>query len=121
MKSDKNLSFSEEITILFTEIKEYLDIKYDIARLDITEKMVIIFTQFYTFFIFILIVPSVFLFLSFALAYYLGIIFGAIHLGFLVVGIIYIFITILFVIFRKVLISKPLVKILSSMILKSEK
>ena len=119
MKSGNN-SFSEDIASLFDEIKEYLDLKYDIARLDITEKMVIIFTQFYSFFLFILIVPSIFLFFSFALAYYLGAVLGAQYWGFLIVGLIYFLLAIFLFTLRKRLITRPLLKILSAMILKDD-
>ena len=120
MKTENNKSFSKDIASLFDEVKEYLDLKYDIARLDFTEKLVIIFTQFYSFFLFILIVPSIFLFFSFALAFYLGKVFGEVYLGFLAVGFIYFLIAFLFFILRKTLITKPLIKNLSSMILKDD-
>ncbi len=120
MKSENNKSFSNDIAKLFEDVKEYLDLKYDIARLDITEKMVLIFTQFYSFFLFILIVPSIFLFFSFALSFYLGSLFDANYIGFLIVGLIYFLFAIFFFTLRKTLITKPLIKILSEMILKDD-
>ena len=120
MKSENNKSFSKEIASLFEEVKEYLDLKYDIARLDITEKMVVIFTQFYSFFLFILIVPSIFLFFSFALAFYLGSLFNANYIGFLIVGLIYFVLAFIFYALRKKLITKPLIKNLSEMILNDD-
>jgi len=120
MKSENNKSFSKEIANLFEDVKEYLDLKYDIARLDITEKMVIIFTQFYSFFLFILIVPSIFLFFSFALAFYLGSLFDANYIGFLIVGLIYFLLAIVFYKLRKTLITRPLIKNLSEMILNDD-
>lgn len=119
MDQNDDFNFSYEIGKLIQEIKEYLDLKYDIARLDITEKLVVLFSVFYSFMIFIILVPGIFMFLSFALAYYLGLIFGGYHWGFLFVGGLYFIFAIIFIIFRKRLITKPLVRFLSKLILKS--
>ena len=119
MDQNDDFNFSYEIGKLIQETKEYLDLKYDIARLDITEKIVVLFSVFYSFMIFIILVPGIFMFLSFALAYYLGLIFGGYHWGFLAVGGLYFIIAIIFLIFRKRLITKPLVRFLSKLILKS--
>lgn len=119
MNQDDDFNFSNEIGKLIQEIKEYLDLKYDIARLDITEKIVVLFSVFYSFMIFIILVPGIFMFLSFALAYYLGLVFGGYHWGFMIVGGLYFILAIIFLIFRKRLITRPLVKFLSKMILKS--
>ena len=119
MEQNDDFNFSYEIGKLIQEIKEYLDLKYDIARLDITEKIVVLFSVFYSFMIFVILVPGILMFLSFALAYYLGLVFGGYHWGFLVVGGLYFIIAIIFLIFRKRLITKPLVRFLSKLILKS--
>jgi hypothetical protein len=119
MSQNKEYNFSNEVGKLIQEIKEYLDLKYDITRLDIAEKVVVLFSFFYSFMVFIILIPGVFLFLSFALAYYLGLVFGGNHWGFVIVGGIYFIISIFFMIYRQKLIVKPLVKILSKMILNS--
>jgi len=82
--------------------------------------MALVFTQFYSFFLFILIVPSIFLFFSFALAFYLGSLFDANYIGFLIVGLIYFFFAIFFFTLRKKIITKPLIKTLSEIILKDD-
>jgi len=115
---NNDFNFSGELKSLLKEIEEYLELKYDIARLDIIEKIVVLFSVFYSVMIFMILVPGIFLFLSFALSYYLGLIFGGYHWGFLIVGGIYGVLTILLIIFRKSLISKPAVKFLTNLILK---
>ena len=119
MNQNEDFNFSGELGKLIQEIKEYLDLKYDIARLDITEKIVVLFSVFYSFMIFIILIPGIFMFLSFALAYYLGLVFGGYHWGFFMVGGLYFLLTIIFLIFRKGLITRPLVRFLSKLILKS--
>jgi len=119
MSQNDEFNFSGEIGKLIQEVKEYLDLKYDIARLDITEKIVVLFSVFYSFMILAILIPGIFMFLSFALAYYLGLVFGGYHWGFFIVGGIYFLLSIIFLIFRKKLITRPLVKFLSKLILKS--
>jgi len=119
MDQKTNFNFSGEIGNLVQEIEEYLDLRYDIARLDITEKIVVLFSVFYSVMIFIILVPGIFMFLSFALSYYLGDIMGGPHFGFMIVGGIYLLLTIILIIFRKHLITRPVVKFLTNLILKS--
>ncbi len=118
MNQNDDFNFSGEIGKLIQEIKEYLDLKYDIARLDITEKIVVLFSVFYSFMILVVLIPGIFMFLSFALSYYLGLVFGGYHWGFLIVGGLYFILAVIFLIFRKRLITKPLAKFLSKLILK---
>ncbi len=101
------------------EIEEFLELKYDIARLDLTEKIVSLFSVFYSVLVFMILVPGIFMFLSFALSYYLGNILGANHWGFLLVSVFYLVLTIVLIIFRKKMLTKPLVKFLTNLILKS--
>ena len=119
MDQNNDFNFSSEIGKLIQEVKEYLDLKYDIARLDITEKLVVLLSVYYSFMIFMILVPGIFLFLSFALAYYFGLVFGGYHWGFLLVGGLHSLLAIIFIIYRKRLITRPLVRFLSKLILKS--
>jgi len=118
MQEDKEFDFSGEIANLIEEIKDYIELRYDIIRLDMTEKIVRIISVFFGIMTFFVIVPGVLLFFSFALAYYLGEILGANHWGFMIVGTVYLFLGILFITFKKKFITKPIIKTLTEAILK---
>ena len=118
MQQNEEFNFSGEIGNLIQELKEYLDIKYDIARLDFAEKIIVLFSVFYSFMVLVILIPGIFMFLSFALSYYLGLVFGGYHWGFFIVGGIYFVLAVIFLIFRKRLITKPLTKLLSQLLLK---
>ena len=118
MQENQEFNFSGEIGKLIQEIKEYIELKYDIARLDFTEKIVRIISVFLGIMTFFVVVPGVLMFFSFALAYYLGDILGANYWGFMVVGAIYLFFGIVFITFKKKFITKPIIKTLTEAILK---
>ncbi|MCF6242345.1 MAG: phage holin family protein [Bacteroidales bacterium] len=118
MQENEDFNFSGEIGKLIQEIKEYIELKYDIARLDFTEKIVRIISVFFGIMTFFVIVPGVLMFFSFALAYYLGDVLGANYWGFMIVGGIYLFFGIIFIIFKKKFITKPIIKTLTEAILK---
>ncbi len=118
MQENQEFNFSGEIGKLIQEIKEYIELKYDIARLDFTEKIVRIISVFFGIMTFFVIVPGVLMFFSFAFAYYLGDILGANYWGFMIVGGIYLFFGIVFIIFKKKFITKPIIKTLTEAILK---
>ncbi len=118
MHENQEFNFSGEIGELIQEIKEYIELKYDIARLDFTEKIVRIISVFFGIMTFFVVVPGVLMFFSFALAYYLGDILGANYWGFMIVGAIYLFFGIVFITFKKKFITKPIIKTLTEAILK---
>jgi len=97
---------------LFNEIKALVEARYNLARLDVTEKSVIILTLFVQIIVFAILASMILFVLSLSLGYYLGIYWNNIGLGFLVVTGIYILLFIIFIIFRKSLIIRPLSKIL---------
>ena len=118
MQENQEYNFPDEIARLVQEIKEYIELKYDILRLDFTEKIVRIISVFFGIMTFFVIVPGVLMFFSFALAYYLGDILGANHWGFMIVGAIYLFFGMVFIAFKKRFITKPIIKTLTEAILK---
>lgn len=117
MQENPEFNFSGEIGKLIQEIKEYIELKYDIARLDFTEKIVRIISVFFSIMTFFVVVPGVLMFFSFALAYYLGDLLGANYWGFMIVGAIYLFFGIIFMLFKKRFITRPIIKTLTEAIL----
>jgi hypothetical protein len=97
---------------LFNEIKTYLITKYKITRLDITEKIIIGINLVIQVIIIVLLLTVILIVASFTLANYLGNYWDNASLGFLVVSGIDILLLIIFIIFRKILVLKPLSKIL---------
>ncbi len=105
---------------LFSEIKSYVQTTYDISRLDITEKIIRVTSLIIQIFIFVMLSSVVLFVLSFALANYLDNYWNDTGLGFLAVTGFYIIILLIFIIFRKALIIKPLSKILIKHLLNNQ-
>ena len=97
---------------LYNEIKTYLVAKYKIARLDISEKIIIAINLVFQVIVIVMLSSIVLIVLSFALANYLDSCLDNAGLAFLIVSGIDILLLLLFIIFRKALILKPLSKIL---------
>ena len=102
---------------LFNEIKTYLISKYEITRLDITEKIIIGINLVIQVIIIALISTVILMVTSLTLASYLGSYWDNEGLGLLVVAGIDILALLIFIIFRKTLILKPLSKILIQLLL----
>ena len=86
----------ESIGKLLLEFKKYLELQKEFVKLDATEKMTVILSAILIVTVLLLLGSIVLLFLTFALAYYLGDVLGSLSLGF---GLISAFILLLTVIF----------------------
>ncbi len=106
---------------LINEIKAYLVAKYKITRLDITEKIIVGINLLIQVFIIALLSTVILIVASITLANYLGSCWDNAILGFLTVTGIDILILIIFIIFRKTLILKPLSKILIHLLLTGDR
>lgn len=106
---------------LFNEIRSYLVTKYKITRLEISEKIIIAVNLIFEVIIIFMLSSIVLIVLSFALANYLGIILDNVGLGFIIVSGIDILLLLIFILFRKTLILKPLSKILVPLLLNESK
>ena len=102
---------------LFNEIRTYLVTKYKITRLDISEKIIIAINMVFQVIIIVMLSSVILIVLSFALANYLGRSLDNAGLGFLLVSGIDILLLLIFIIFRKALVLKPLSKILIPLLL----
>jgi hypothetical protein len=106
---------------LFNEIKTYIETRYDITRLDLTEKVIIITGLIIQVIIIAFLSFLVLIILSLAVGNYLGKYWDNTGLGFLAVTGFYVLILIIFIVFRKALIIKPLSKILIKLLLNSQR
>ena len=106
---------------LFNEIKTYLITKYKITRLDITEKIIIGINLFIQVIIAALLSTVILIVASFSLASYLGSLWSNTGLGFLFVCGLDILLLLIFIIFRKSLVLKPVSKILIRLLLTEDR
>ena len=102
---------------LFNEIRTYLVTKYKVTRLEISEKIIIAVNLVFQVIIIVMLSSVVLIVLSFALANYLGRHLDNDGLGFLIVSGIDILLLLIFIIFRKALVLKPLSKIFIPLLL----
>lgn len=109
LSSDKNV---ENIGQLVEVLKHYLGLQAEYVKLDVIDKVVRLLTAAALAILFFLLVVAVLLFVSLAFAFWLGQ-----HIGmapaFMVVGSIHLLIVFLIFIFRKMWIERPLVHILT--------
>ena len=113
LSSDKNV---ETIAQLIEVLKHYLGLQTEYLKLDVIDKVVRLLKAATLAIIFILIIIAVVMYFSFALAFGLSNFMGMTW-AFLIVGAIQLLIFILFIIFRKPWIEKPLVHFLASLLL----
>jgi len=113
LSSDKNV---ETIAQLIEVLKHYLGLQTEYLKLDVIDKVVRLMKAATLALIFILIIVAVVMYFSFAFAFWLANFIGMTK-AFLIVGTIHLLIFILFVIFRKPWIEKPLVHFLAGLLL----
>lgn len=110
----------EQVKNIFEELKDYIELRYNLGRLQLTEKIVLITSFFITFFVILMIFLVFFMFLSFSLAFYLGHIMNYVPYGFLAVGAIYFVIGIVVYTLRKTMITNPVLKLMLRIMFKSD-
>ena len=113
LSSDKNV---ETIAQLIEVLKHYLGLQTEYVKLDMIDKVVRLLTAFALAVVFFMMLIAVLLYLSFAIAFWLGTFTGT-ALAFLIVGVIHIILFIVFFCMRKKWIEKPLVHFLASLLL----
>ncbi len=112
--NDKNV---ETIAQLGEVLKDYIGLQTEYVRLDVIEKIVKLLTAITLVVVFVTLFLIALIYFSFAAAYALGAILGSLIGGFLIIGGSYVGIFFLVVIFRHLLIEKPLVRFLTSLLL----
>ena len=113
LSSDKNV---ESIAQLIEVLKHYLGLQKEYVKLDVIDKVVRLLTAAPLAVIFFLIIVAVVMYLSFAAAFWLANFTGT-ATAFLIIGGIHALVFIVFFIFRKPWIEKPLVHFLASLLL----
>ena len=111
--NDQNI---ETIAQLVEVLKRYIATKSDLWRIDITEKIVKLFTIMAMFFTLSFILVLVLIYLSFTIAYALSTFIG-LSFAFLTVTGVYIFIFLLCILNRRRWIERPLVRILADLLI----
>ena len=113
LSNDKNV---ETIAQLIEVLKHYVGLQAEYMKLDVIDKVVRLLTATALAVVFFLIIVAVVMYVSFATAFWLGQ-----HIGmapaFIIVGLVHITIFILFFIFRKPWIEKPLVRFLARLLM----
>ncbi len=113
LSSDKNV---ETIAQLIEVLKHYLGLQTEYAKLDAIDKVVRLLTAAALAIVFILIIIAVLMYFSFAFAFWLANYTGM-ATAFFIVSALHLLIFILFVIFHKAWIQKPLVHFLAALLL----
>ena len=113
LSSDKNV---ETIAQLIEVLKHYLGLQTEYLKLDVIDKVVRLMKAGAPGLFALLIIVAVVMYFSFALAFWLSNFMGMTK-AFLIVGAVHLLIFILFVIFRKPWIEKPLVHFLAGLLL----
>ena len=113
LSSDKNV---ESIAQLIEVLKHYLGLQTEYVKLDVIDKVVRLLTAAALAILFFMIIIAVFLYFSFAFAFWLSSFIGM-ALAFLIVALLHLLIFVLFFIYRKPWIQKPLVHFLATLLL----
>ena len=113
LSSDKNV---ETIAQLIEVLKHYLGLQTEYLKLDVIDKVVRLLKAATLALIFLLIIVAVVMYFSFAIGFWLSNFIG-LPMAFLIVGVVHLLILILFIIFRKPWIEKPLVHVLAGLLL----
>jgi len=100
----------EDINQIKKDLLEYLDIRLDMIRLHTAEVLSKIFSRILILAIIGYLLFFILLCLSFAAAFLIGSLLDSNQLGFLLVALFYVLLLVLFMIFKKQIIEKPVIK-----------
>ncbi len=114
-------SIKDELIYLFSEIKTFVELKYNYTKLDFIEKLIVISTLFITALCCLTLFLLFLVFLSIALAYYWGGVFGSNTIGFLVVSGIYFVLFLLLLTFRTWIIYNPVMRFILKIVFHPKK
>ena len=113
LSSDKNV---ESIAQLIEVLKHYLGLQSEYVKLDVIDKVVRLLKAAALAILFFFILVAVLMYFSFALAFWLSSYMGFTK-AFLIVAVLHLLIFILFIVYRKTWIEKPLVRFLADILL----
>lgn len=110
----------ESIGKLLLEFKKYLELQKEFVKLDATEKMTVILSAILIVTVLLLLGSIVLLFLTFALAYYLGDVLGSLSLGFGLISAFILLLTVIFYFNRNRMVIQPMARFMTKLILTKE-
>lgn len=110
----------ESIGKLLLEFKKYLELQKEFVKLDATEKMTVILSAILIVTVLLLLGSIVLLFLTFALAYYLGDVLGSLPLGFGLISAFILLLTVIFYLNRNRMVIQPMARFMTKLILTKE-
>ena len=110
----------ESIGKLLLEFKKYLELQKEFVKLDATEKMPVILSAILIVTVLLLLGSIVLLFLTFALAYYLGDVLGSLSLGFGLISAFILLLTVIFYLNRNRMVIQPMARFMTKLILTKE-
>ena len=110
----------ESIGKLLLEFKKYLELQKEFVKLDATEKMTVILSAILIVTVLLLFGSIVLLFLTFALAYYLGDVLGSLSLGFGLISAFILLLTVIFYLNRNRMVIQPMARFMTKLILTKE-
>ena len=110
----------ESIGKLLLEFKKYLELQTEFVKLDATEKMTVILSAILIVTVLLLLGSIVLLFLTFALAYYLGDVLGSLSLGFGLISAFILLLTVIFYLNRNRMVIQPMARFMTKLILTKE-
>lgn len=110
----------ESIGKLLLEFKKYLELQKEFVKLDATEKMTVILSAILIVTVLLLLGSIVLLFLTFALAYYLGDVLGSLSLGFGIISAFILLLTVIFYLNRNRMVIQPMARFMTKLILTKE-
>ena len=110
----------ESIGKLLLEFKKYLELQKEFVKLHATEKMTVILSAILIVTVLLLLGSIVLLFLTFALAYYLGDVLGSLSLGFGLISAFILLLTVIFYLNRNHMVIQPMARFMTKLILTKE-
>lgn len=110
----------ESIGKLLLEFKKYLELQKEFVKLDATEKMTVILSAILIVTVLLLLGSIVLLFLTFALAYYLGDVLGSLSLGYGLISAFILLLTVIFYLNRNRMVIQPMARFMTKLILTKE-
>ena len=110
----------ESIGKLLLEFKKDLELQKEFVKLDATEKMTVILSAILIVTVLLLLGSIVLLFLTFALAYYLGDVLGSLSLGFGLISAFILLLTVIFYLNRNRMVIQPMARFMTKLILTKE-
>lgn len=115
--SNKNI---ESIGRLFLEFKKYLELQKEFIKLDAAEKLTVTLSTILIVAVLLLLGSIVLLFLTFALAYYLGDALGSLPVGFGIIAALVLLLTVIFYVNRNRMVIQPLARFMINLIITKE-